>query len=566
MDPVSRWIVAPAVVLLLTLIACDRGEQVATPEESVDESSPRSGGILYRRLDVDISTLNPVLFTSRYDLMVAGYLFTPMIHLDADLRPVPGLADSWEIEDEGRLYRFKLNAKATWSDGRPVRAADVLFTLRKIADPQSEAMQLGAGFELLDLTRTRAVDDKTVEIGFREGLASQLIQFNYLLPIPEHVYGAGQFKTAFDGGRVVGNGPYTLVRRIAGKEVVVQKKKDWWGPKLPYLDTVWFKTLSSDSTAWNAAKIGEIDETMVPSDTWLREQNNPALKSRLQFLRFYGLAYNYIGWNARNPLFHDKRIRRALGMCLDTRSIITNLYGGTARAMAGHFLPEQWAYNPSTPVLEFDTSAAKQTFTSLGWLDTNGDGVIDKDGRPFQFEMTITAGSTQALAVAQSFQASLKQVGVQMDIATLEGATAIQRILAGNYQAVYLSWDLDPDPDPYPLFHSSQFPPRGSNFVYYSNPAADQLMERGRRELDVEKRRGIYQQLHLILADDQPYTWVIQPSLKWVINERVHGVKISRGWGLYIWYPAQFDWWVSAPPGGERAQTSAAAAAATDSR
>ena len=553
-----RWIVAPVVALLLTLAACGRGERAAGPEPFVDESSPRSGGILYRRLEIDITTLNPVLATSRYDRMVADYLFAPLIHLDVELRPIPGLADSWEIEDEGRLYRFKLNPKATWSDGRPVRASDVVFTLRKVVDPQSEALQIASGFELLDLTRTRAVGEQTVEVGFREGLASQLIQFNNLLVVPEHVYAAASFKTAFDEGKVVGSGPYTLVRRIPGKEVVVQKRKDFWGGKQPYLDTVWFKTLVSDSTAWNAAKIGEIDETMVPSDTWLREQNNPALRPRLQFLRFYGLAYNYIGWNARNPLFHDKRIRRALGMCLDTRSLITNLYGGTARAMNGHFIPEQWAYNPTVPILAFDPIAAKQTFTSLGWLDTNGDGIVDKDGKPFQFEMTITAGSSQALAIAQSFQATLKQVGVQMDVVTLDGAAAIQRILAGNYQATYLSWDLDADPDPFPLFHSSQFPPRGSNFVYYASAAADQLIEQGRRELDIDKRKEIYQKLHLLLAEDQPYTWVTQPSLKWVVSQRVHGVKISKGWGLFIWYPGQFDWWVSGPPGA-RVQASAAA-------
>ncbi|MEO6487996.1 MAG: hypothetical protein ABIO78_08670, partial [Thermoanaerobaculia bacterium] len=159
---------------------------------------------------------------------------------------------------------------------------------------------------------------------------------------------------------------------------------------------------------------------------------------------------------------------------------------------------------------------------------------------------------------AQSFQATLKQVGVQMDVVTLDGAAAIQRILAGNYQATYLSWDLDADPDPFPLFHSSQFPPRGSNFVYYASAAADQLIEQGRRELDIDKRKEIYQKLHLLLAEDQPYTWVTQPSLKWVVSQRVHGVKISKGWGLFIWYPGQFDWWVSGPPGA-RVQASAAA-------
>lgn len=538
----KRWTVA----LLLTLIACGRGER-PVPTGPGDETTPRAGGTLLRRLEIDIATLNPVLMTSRYDRMVANHLFTPVIHLDADLRPVPGLATSWEITPDGRLYTFHLDPKATYSDGKPVRASDVVFTLRKIVDPHSEALQIASGFELLDLARTRAVDEHTVEVGFREGLASQLIQFNNVLVVPEHVYGgAADFKTAFEE-KVVGSGPYVLVRRAAGKEVIVERRRSWWGDRAPYVERVVFKVIINDMTAWNAARLGEVDETMVPSDLWLREKDHPASKRRLDFLRFYGLAYNYIGWNTRNPLFHDKRIRRALGMCLDTRSIILNLYGGTARAMNGHFLPEQWAYNPEVTALEYDPSAAKQVFTSQGWLDTNGDGIIDKDGKPFKFELTLTAGSAQALAVAQIYQATLKQVGIQMDVITLDGAAAIQRILAGNYEAAYLSWDLDPDPDPFALFHSTQFPPRGQNFVYYSNAEADRLIDAGRRELDPSKRVDIYRQLHAVLAEDQPYTWVNQPSLKWVVSRRVHGVKESKGWGLFIWYPGEFDWWVTAP-------------------
>lgn len=548
----KRWTLAPVFALGLTLLGCGRAETPA-PDGNGASGVPRAGGMLQRRLEVDVATLNPILPTSRYDRMVAQYLFTPLVQLDADLRPIPALATAWDVNEGGLLYRFHLDPKATYSDGRPVRASDVLFTLRKIVDPASEAVQVAGGFEHLDLTRTKVIDDHTIDVAFREILASQLTHFYNVLVTPEHVYGALDFKTAFDA-RVIGSGPYLFERRIPGKEVVLRRRKDFWGEQKPYIDTILFKVVTNDATAWNAARLGELDETTVPSDVWNREKDHPAHKRKLEFLRYYGLAYNYIGWNSRNPLFSDKRIRRALGMCLDTRSIIVNLYGGTARAMNGHFVPEQWAYNPDVAALEFNPSAAKQTFTSLGWLDTNGDGVLDKDGQPFRFELTIVSGSAQGLAIAQLFQQALQQVGVQADVVTLDGTAAIQRILAGNYDAAYLSWDLDPDPDPFPLYHSSQFPPRGQNFVYYSNPQADSLIEQGRREIDMSKRQTIYRQLHAILADDQPYTWVMQPSVKWVVNRRVSGVKQSKGWGLFLWYPGELDWWVN-PPTPVRAAT-----------
>lgn len=528
--------------MLLVLGACGRPE---APDAEPSDARPRHGGTLFRRLEVDITTLNPVLSTSRYDRIVAAYLFTPLIQLDSNLLPAAGLAESWTMSADGRLYTFQLNPKATFSDGRPVRASDVVFTLRKIVEPEVEAQMVAAGFDLLDLTRTRAVGDHTVEVGFREALSSQLLQFNNVLVLPEQVYSQGDFRTAFTE-KAVGSGPYRLLRWVPGKEVVVQRRQDYWGQN-PWIDTVVFRVILNNATAWNAARTGELDETPLQSDLWLREQKNPTLGRRLHFLRFYGLAYNYIAWNARNPLFSDKRVRRALGMCLDTKSIITSLYGGTARAMNGHFVPEQWAYNPSVPIIEYDPAGAKQTFTSLGWLDTNGDGILDRGGKPFRFALTVLGGSTQALTIAQSFQSTLRQVGIEADIAVLDGAVAIQRILAGNYDAAYLSWDLDPDPDPFALFHSTQIPPRGQNFVYYASPQADELIERGRREMRQSARADLYQQLHAILAEDQPYTWVSQPSMKWVVNRRVHGVRESKGWGLFLWYPGEFDWWLAVP-------------------
>jgi peptide/nickel transport system substrate-binding protein len=131
-----------------------------------------------------------------------------------------------------------------------------------------------------------------------------------------------------------------------------------------------------------------------------------------------------------------------------------------------------------------------------------------------------------------------------MNVVTLEPALMIQRLLAGNYESAYMGWDLVPDPDQYVVFDSKSFPPHGQNFVFYSNPVADQLIESGLTELDSSKRVKIYQQLDEVLAADQPYTWTIQPSIKWAISKRVRGVKEGRGWGLFTWYPGEFDWWI----------------------
>ncbi|HSP34797.1 MAG TPA: ABC transporter substrate-binding protein [Thermoanaerobaculia bacterium] len=544
----KRWLAAA--VVALALAGC---RERPKPVQKVDDNTPSRGGTLLRRLEVDVTSLNPIIATTTYDRYVGNYLFSPLVNFDDEMRVIPALADAWTVSSDGREYTFKLNPKATFSDGTPVRASDVIFTLRKILDPAAEAVQLASTFDQADLTKSRVVDDHTVIISFREGLASQLSQFNGLLVLPEHVYGRGNFRQDFNND-AVGSGPYKLVRRIPGKEIVVQRRNDYWSAQ-PFVDTVAIKVITNETTAWNAVQRGDIDETMLHSEIWMRERNNPVLQRKLNFLQFYRLSYNYIAWNERNPLFADKRLRTALSMCLDVPSINKNLWAGTARAVNGHFLPDQWAYNPEVTMVPFDLNGAKQIFTSAGWLDTNNDGIIDKDGKPFKFDLIILAGSAQSLAIGQLYQAALKSVGVDAEISIVDGAAGIGRIIAGNYDAAYLSWDLDPDPDPYQLFESTQTPPRGQNIVFYANPDADKLIDQARHEMDMGKRADLYKQLQVMLAGDQPYTWVNQPSIKWAMNRRIHDVRLGKGEGLFGWYPGEFAWWL-----GPAASPSAASA------
>ena len=541
----SRRLTAFLAIVLLTL-ACERetprNDTSLQAAATVDDGRPQEGGTLIRRLESDIVTTNPVIAASIYDRWIVEYLFTPLIHLDQDLQPIPGLAESWDVEDGGKLYRFELNEKATFSDGTPVRASDVLFTLQKIVDPKSEAVQVVGAFEYLDPAKTRVIDEHTIEIAFREPLAAQLIRFNDVNVIPEHVYAKGDFRQDYNA-TAVGSGPYRLVRREPGKEIVLERREDYWGQK-PALRQVIFKVIGDHATAWNALRRGDIDESRIVSDVWLRESNNPELTKVIDFKRFYTLSYNFLAWNGRHPLLRDMRIRRALAMCIPIDAVIQQLYHGTARAMTGPFVPDDFAYNPTVPAIRYDPDGARRLFASAGWLDSNEDGVLDKGGKPFELELMIMSGSQPTSQFAQMVQAEMKKIGVDLELATLDPAIAVQRILSGNYQSAYLGFDLDNDPDPFSILHSSQFPPRGQNFVYYSNREVDRLIEGARKEMDRSKRKDMYWRIHEIVANEQPYTWTIQVSSKWGVRKRVRGVELSRGYGLVRWYPGVLAWWI----------------------
>lgn len=546
---------ATLAVVLLFVVACDRETptpQTETRTETVaSDLVPQEGGTVVRRLETDVNTLDPIKHTTEAEKHVLSYIYDPLVVYDRDLNLTGKLAESWTISPDGKVYTFKLDPTSTFSDGKPVQASDVVYTIRRIIDPKSESVQLGPLFEGVDIANTKAIDPQTVQVAFAQSRAGVLGVFNIPI-IPEHIYSKSDFRP---DDEVVGNGPYRLLSREKGSEIVLERRNDYRGTK-PYLDRVIFRVIEGDPVAWNALKLGEIDESKMTSDIWKLEKDLPQVTNTLEIHRFYSLGYNFIPWNLRDPVLSDKRVRRALGMALDRRAMITNLYYGTARIMTGPFSPDQWAYDPSVPALEFDLEGAKRLLTEAGWTDTNGDGKVDRNGKPLTIELLLSAGNKAGADLAPIYQDALQKIGVTLTVAKADGPTFFQRILDGKYQAAYLGWNVEPDPDVYSLFHSTQLPPQGQNIVGYKNAEVDRLLEATRVELDAEKRKQTFHQLHRILADEQPYAFTVQVSSKWGVNKRVRNVNESKGFGLFSWDPGPREWWI---PQGERRQEAPAA-------
>lgn len=525
-----------------SLTGCVQRERPAgqNPPEPV-AFAPEPGGTLLRRLALDVNTLNLLVHTNESEKSVLSYLYDPLLDLNADAELVPALAESWSVSPDGRSFTFRLHPRATWSDGKPVRASDVVFTMNKIVDPATQSAQYSGLFEGLDRQQTRVLDQNTVQVVFKQARAAQKYAFNIGV-LPEHVYSRGSMNKDHNW-TAVGNGPYVLSRREAGKDILLTRNNNYWREK-PYLDRILFTVLPNDTVAWNAMKRGDIDETRILSDFWRNERNSPEVRKTMEIHRFYSLGYNFIGWNNRDPILQDKRVRRALSMSLDRRKIINTLYFGTARLTTGPFTPDQPAFNPEVKPIEFDLRGARQLLESAGWRDSNGDQVLDRNRRKLEIELLFQAGNAASMQQAQIMQSDLGSIGVKVNLTPLDAASLIPRVLGGNFQGVFLSWNLDLDPDLFSLFHSSQQSPEGQNFVFYRNPEADRLIEQARVEPDEKKRNEIFHRLHAILAEDQPYTWTFQVSEKWGVNRRIHDVRAVDGLGLFWWYPGSLQWWI----------------------
>jgi peptide/nickel transport system substrate-binding protein len=492
---------------------------------------------LVRRLEGDVKTLNYLLHQTEDERQVLSLLYDSLIDLDHNLQPIPGVVERWEILDGGRTYIFHLDPRATFSDGTPVRAKDVVFTLNKIFDAPST--QFAAAFAGLDRRQTSAVAERTVRVVFDQPHAGRIHAFNIGV-MPEHIYATEGFATTT---KVVGNGPYVLKNRARDGSVLLERRENYWREK-PKIASILFRPIADNLVAWRALQVGVVDVSRVDNDTWFRAKDDPAVQRKIAFYDVWQLGYNCIVWNLSDPLLSDVRVRRALAASFDRQAIVDQIYHGQARAITGPFTPDQSENSPDVPPIAFDSSAAAALLTSAGWRDSDRDRVLDRNGKKFELTLFVIAGSVTSRDQAQVFQSALDRIGVKLEIRPLDQAAFYDHVLKHNYQAAFLSWVNEPDPDPSALFHSKQID-AGMNVTGYNSAEADELMDSANRALDAATRVALYHRLHHLLARDQPYLWTVQVAQKWAVHRRVKNVKIAKGYGLFRWYPGSRAWWIA---------------------
>jgi peptide/nickel transport system substrate-binding protein len=478
--------------------------------------------------------------STSYERDVLSYLFDALVEVDATMRPAPGVATRWEISPDATTFRFFLDPGATFDDGTRVTAEDVLFSVRKYAE---ESSQISGYLQGVDLKKSRVVDPQTVEVVFESGRsAGQIYAFGFPV-IAEHVYGKGDFKKDFND-TAVGSGPYRLVSRTPGSEIVLERRDDYRGTKPPIRSVV-FRIIPNETVAWSALTRGEIDEMRVSSEQFALGAADPEIRKSIVFHQFYELGYNFIAWNNRFEPLGDPEIRRAFTMAIDRGAVVQHLYAGGARVMSGPFTVEQWAFNPTVPPIPFDPAGARAILESKGWVDKDGDGIREHGKKKLRIELIVAAEDNASVQQGEIYQQALRDVGVDLVVRKLEGSAMIERVVGGKFEAVFLGYSLDLDPDLFTNFHSSQFTPEGQNWVFYSNPEVDDLLAKGRLELDQAKRREMYMRVHEILERDQPYTWLVQASTKWAVSKQIQNVQVAPGIGLFHWVPGARGWWIA---------------------
>ena len=453
------------------------------------------------------TNLDPRIGVDAPSERIDNLIFDDLLSRGDNLDVAPGLADRWEIPDP-LTYIFHLHHGVKFHDGRSLTSRDVKWTFDTLLTGKIRSAK-AAAYRFVD--HIDAPDDFTVGFHMKEPDAALLwnLSDGAVGIVP---FGSLNEVTSFP----IGSGPFKFVSSETDKEVIIERNVDYWGIK-PKLARVRFAVVPDATTEALELRKGTGDLTInsLTPDTVRTLAREPYLAVE----HAPGTEIQYLGFNLRDPILKDVRVRQAIAYALDRRPMIEYLWAGWAQPARSVLPPQSWAYNGAVPPYDHDPDKARTLLDAAGYPLRNG----------VRFHITMKTSTTESTRLMVAvIQQQLRDVGIVLDIRSFEPATFLADIIHGSFQLYGLRWiGGNQDPDIFYVFHSSRFPPNGANRGHYSNPKVDALIDQARREVDQSKRKSIYAEVQLILAEELPSInlWYLDNVL--VHNKRVRNLQLN---------------------------------------
>jgi peptide/nickel transport system substrate-binding protein len=452
------------------------------------------------------NTFDPRVGTDEVSQRVYQLVFDSLFTLDDELRVAPGLATGWEAPDD-RTYLVHLRDGVRFHDGRPFGAPDVVYTFASLIDPEFLSARKGA---YRTLERVEALDARTVRFSLREPFGS--FPINLVLPIVP----AGSGPELRDSP--VGTGPYRFVRYAVDDRLELERFDEYWQGPAANAGLV-LKVVPDDIMRGLELRKGTVD--LVVNDLSPDIVFQLARQDRLQVVESPGTDYAYVGFNLRDPVLADVRVRQAIAHAIDREAIVRHLRRGLARPAAGILPDVSWAFEPDVFRFSHDPARARALLDAAGHTEP-------ADGTP-RLRLTLKVSTNEFMRLqATVIQQDLRAVGIELDVRSYEFATLYADVLRGQFQLFTLQWVGVSDPDMLRrVFHSDQVPPAGFNRGFYGNPDVDRMIDRATIAVDEEVRREAYAAAQRVLARDVPYVSLWYKTNVAVAQPALVGVRLS---------------------------------------
>ncbi|MEN6383579.1 MAG: peptide-binding protein [Phycisphaerales bacterium] len=500
------------------------------------------GDWLVWAMNGEIRTLNLLSVDSDIDTRDIVYsniiesLFTQDLESDK-VKLKPKLAEKMDISKDGLEITITLKDNIHFSDGTPVTADDVIFTYETIMNPKIDCADLRS--YLHNIKSLEKIDQHTVKFVLAEQFWQTIQTVGEFYVFPKHIY---QFTDPNEFNKrvsnPVGSGPYVFERWEPGQQVVLKRNENYWDKK-PNLRKIVFKFITNATAALQALRSHDVDIFQPGSEQVTDMPKNPQFAKEFSTIIYWDPTFGfwYYGWNEQRPFFKDKKVRLAMTYMTDRQEMVDQLTKGKGAVVSGPFYIYGRQNDPNIKPWPYDLKKAAQLLDEAGWIDHDGDGIRDKDGVPFRFKHTYPAGISTYEQATRLLKDTASKLGIDVIPNPTEGSIIMANINDRKFDSVESAWGGVIESDPYQLFHSSQIQDRGNNYVSFSNPQVDKLIEQARRELNEEKRYAMYHQIHRLLHEEQPYTFLMTRPRYYFIDKRFENVKIYKlGIDPLEWY------------------------------
>lgn len=527
------------------------------------------------RLNRDPQRVNPIFSPSTVGREVFQYIFLPLADFhpeDLELYPIilEHVPQSEPASDTTNVFELNIRDEASWSDGTPISAEDYVFTIKTVKHPLCKATGWKPYFDFFKDVKIDEQDHKKLKVYIdnKYMLARELAVTIAILP--KHVYDPDnlldnysiadmhsnnsslQDSTHVDLFNIINNsanqktdvvqsGPYSMTDYENEQYIILEKQDNFWGDQIrdnPFLEAnpekIIFRIVPDELTAISMAKENKLDLlTLATSKTYLELKDDENVNTNWSFQAPQLIRHYYIAMNNKQGILSDALLRNAMAHLADVEDYMQNIDGGLGVRTIGHFHPSRSYYNNELEPIPYDPEMAGALLSQAGWEDKNNDGIREKtiDGETINLELEILiTGSSLSKNMALLFQESAKQAGVRINLT--QKSTALMRkenISTFNYDMVMLAAGQDEAPDdPYSKWHSDNAIPGGGNFMGYSNPESDRLIENIRQNTSDDERKPYYLELQKNMYEDQPAIFLYCPLKKMMIHKRLSGLATTK--------------------------------------
>lgn len=509
------------------------------------------GGRLVVPLRSEPKTLNPISALDAASRSVIGRMGADLIHIARDTQQtVPSLAESWSVSRDGRVYTLRLRRGVRFSDGHPFTADDVVFSFQVYLDERLRSSQrdlLIVGGSPIDV---RKVDAHTIQVRLSQPYAAGERLFDSIVMLPSHLlrkgYESGRLGEAWNLGTaptaIAGLGPFVLRSYVPGQRIVLGRNPNYWavdkcGVKLPYLDEIVLVFAGSEDGQVIRFQAGEADVISRFS------AGNFAVLNRDSEARGYelrdlgaGLEYHFLSFNLndlkskklphvqrKQKWFADPSFRRAISLAADRESIVRLVYHGRAAAIATHVTPGNRLWlNRNIAVPQRSIPKARQILSARGYSWRKDGTLLDPEQLPVEFTVLAGAGNPQRSQMAAIIQDDLKQLGMRVQIVSLESKAVMDRVFRTfDYDTAVMALaggDADPNVE------MNVWSSRGSTHLWNLTAREggsiapweaeiDRLMDQQMISVSREKRKEAYDRVQELVSEYLPVVCLVSPNI-----------------------------------------------------